>query len=81
MKKITVLGLGKVGALAARLLHDSGFEVTGCDLSVADGRFPFTTHTADMADVEGLKALFADADAVLSCLPYQLNVGDRKSVV
>ena len=75
MKKITVLGLGKVGALAARLLHDSGFEVTGCDLAVVDGRFPFATHTADMADVEGLKTLFADADAVLSCLPFQLNVG------
>jgi saccharopine dehydrogenase-like NADP-dependent oxidoreductase len=75
MKKITVLGLGKVGALAARLLHDSGFEVTGCDLSVADGRFPFATHTADMANIEGLKVLFADTDAVLSCLPFQLNVG------
>ena len=75
MKKITVLGLGKIGALAARLLHESGFEVIGCDLSVEDGRFPFATHTADMADVEGLKALFADTDAVLSCLPFQLNVG------
>ncbi len=79
MKKITVLGLGKVGALAAKLLHDLGFEVNGYDLSVVDGRFPFATHTMDMADVGGLKALFVNVDAVLSCLPFQLNVDVAKA--
>ncbi len=75
MKKIAVLGLGKVGALAAKLLHESGFEVTGYDLSVADKHFTFDAHAADMADVDGLKKMFTDVDAVLSCLPFQLNVG------
>jgi len=38
IKRIAVLGLGKVGTLAAQLLHDSGFEVTGIDLSPASGK-------------------------------------------
>jgi saccharopine dehydrogenase-like NADP-dependent oxidoreductase len=75
MKKIAVLGLGKVGALAARLLHDSGFEVTGYDLTAPHGEVPFAVKTADMGDVDGLTAIFSDVDAVLSCLPFQLNVG------
>ena len=33
MEKIAVLGLGKVGTLAAELLHDSGFTVTGIDIA------------------------------------------------
>jgi saccharopine dehydrogenase-like NADP-dependent oxidoreductase len=75
MKKIAVLGLGKVGALAAHLLHDSGFEVTGYDLTAPHREVPFAVKTADMGDVDGLTAIFADVDAVLSCLPYRLNVG------
>ena len=31
LHKIAVLGLGKVGTLAAKLLHESGFDVTGFD--------------------------------------------------
>ena len=30
-KNIAVLGLGKVGALAATLLHEADFDVTGFD--------------------------------------------------
>ena len=30
-RKVAVLGLGKVGHLAAELLAESGFEVTGID--------------------------------------------------
>ena len=32
IKRIAVLGLGKVGTLAATLLHETGFEVTGFDV-------------------------------------------------
>jgi saccharopine dehydrogenase-like NADP-dependent oxidoreductase len=75
MKKIAVLGLGKVGALTARLLHESGFEVAGYDLTTPRREVPFTVKTADMGDVGGLVAIFSGVDAVLSCLPFQLNVG------
>lgn len=75
MKTIAVLGLGKVGALAARLLHDSGFEVIGYDLHEARGDMPYRVERADMADIPGLTGLFAHVDAVLSCLPFHLNIG------
>ena len=41
--KIAVLGLGKVGTLAASLLRDSGFEVTGFDAK-ARPALPFPTQ-------------------------------------
>ena len=41
--KIAVLGLGKVGTLAASLLRDSGFEVTGFDAK-ARPALPFPTR-------------------------------------
>ncbi|SHE40944.1 Saccharopine dehydrogenase, NADP-dependent [Litoreibacter ascidiaceicola] len=73
MKKIAVLGLGKVGSLAAELLHGSGFDVTGIDLATR-GDLPFPVETLDLTDTSGVEAVFAKQDAVLSCLPFHLNI-------
>lgn len=70
-KKIAVLGLGKVGHLAAELLAGAGFEVTGIDTRPHEATFP--TRQADLRDVGGLATLLAPYQAVLSCLPYALN--------
>lgn len=70
-QKITVLGLGKVGHLAAEMLHGSGFEVTGIDRSTVDA--PYTTKIADVTNTDSLTDLLKDQHAVLSCLPYHLN--------
>ncbi len=75
MKKIAVLGLGKVGALAARLLHDCGFTVTGFDQQVPREDMPFTVSSANLTDQSALSEICTGADAVLSCLPYKLNIG------
>ena len=75
MQKVAVLGLGKVGKLAALLLHEAGFEVIGLDVRTPREALPFGTAVADVTDVEGLAARFGDVDAVLSCLPYHLNIG------
>jgi saccharopine dehydrogenase (NAD+, L-lysine-forming) len=69
--KITVLGLGKVGHLAAELLASAGFEVTGVDSRSVQA--PFPTRQADLTDMQALRDLFAGQEAVLSCLPYHLN--------
>ncbi|WP_299351034.1 saccharopine dehydrogenase C-terminal domain-containing protein [uncultured Shimia sp.] len=74
MKKIAILGLGKVGALAARLLHESGFDVTGHDLHAPREEMPFPVLSTDVTDQSALAALFAKHDGVLSCLPYHLNI-------
>jgi saccharopine dehydrogenase-like NADP-dependent oxidoreductase len=75
MRKIAVLGLGKVGALAALLLHEAGFEVIGLDLAAPRGDLPFPVSAADVSDVSGLAARFREVEAVLSCLPFHLNKG------
>lgn len=71
--KPLVLGLGKVGYLVALLLHETGFTVTGCDLQPASG-FPFPVRSVDVGDEAALSATLAEHDAVISCLPYHLNI-------
>lgn len=70
-RKVAVLGLGKVGHLAAELLLESGFDVTGIDSRAL--KAPFKTDTADLTNSAGLQDLLRGQDAVLSCLPYHLN--------
>ena len=74
IEKIAVLGLGKVGHLAAELLHKSGFKVTGIDKVAPKGDAPFTFKTLDLAAADGVLAEFKQHDAVLSCLPFHLNI-------
>lgn len=71
---IAVLGLGKVGSLAADLLHRSGFEVAGYDVARDASTKPFPVTGLDVTSTEALGEVFANVDAVLSCLPYHLNV-------
>ncbi len=70
--KVAVLGLGKVGHLAAELLAGSGFDVTGIDSRPLPGA-PFPVRTADLTNVAGLQDVLRGQEAVLSCLPYHLN--------
>ena len=71
--KIAVLGLGKVGALTARMLTNAGFQVVGIDTRELRRTPPFEVRSADLADAAGLPALLQPYDAVISCLPYALN--------
>lgn len=75
MKSIAVLGLGKVGALAAQLLVDSDFTVVGVDMNANPDNHAHDVRRIDVTDTAALGTLFADVDAVLSCLPYHLNIG------
>lgn len=74
LRKIAVLGLGKIGKLAAELLHDNGLEVTGFDLRRPRGDLGFEVQAADLASDAWPQAALASFDAVLSCLPYHLNL-------
>ncbi|MCV3271827.1 saccharopine dehydrogenase family protein [Roseobacter sinensis] len=73
MNRVVVLGLGKVGTLAAELLHEAGFTVTAVDMNGGDRALPFETRAYDLAETNQLEADLQAADAVLSCLPYHLN--------
>lgn len=70
--RIAVLGLGKVGTLAAQLLHDTGFQVTGIDSQVFESK-TFKTQVANLSDLASLPTTLTPYQAVLSCLPYHLN--------
>ncbi|MXQ07382.1 L-lysine dehydrogenase [Alphaproteobacteria bacterium GH1-50] len=73
MKKIAVLGLGKVGTLASELLHDAGFDVVACDQVPRATGLPFNIRALDVGDGAAVSGVLQEVDAVLSCLPYHLN--------
>ncbi len=73
LDRVLVLGLGKVGTLVATLLHDSSFKVTGLDAVERKG-LPFATQVVDLNDPAALRPLLKEADAVVSCLPFHLNI-------
>ena len=74
INEVRVVGLGKVGELVATLLADSGFSVTAYDARERTG-LPFATKPLDVRDTVALKEVLTGADAVVSCLPYHLNLG------
>ncbi len=78
INSILVIGLGKVGSLLATLLHENKYSVTGLALKVEE-EFPFSIVEADFSDSEALQSLVQKHDAVVSCLPYHLNLDVAKS--
>jgi len=75
IERIAVLGLGRVGTLAATLLHETGFEVTGFDLRAPQDVQPFQVAETSVASENAAQTQLKGFDAVLSCLPYHLNTG------
>jgi len=73
-KKIAVLGLGKVGTLAATLLHEAGFDVTAFDARTVKQELPFKTNVCDFSDLDQIEKTLEPFEALLSCLPYHLNL-------
>jgi saccharopine dehydrogenase-like NADP-dependent oxidoreductase len=73
ISRVVVLGLGKVGELVARLLHRSGFDVLGADLSGRSGATPFPIVELNVEDEAAVGERLGGYDAVVSCLPYRCN--------
>ncbi|MCE7066850.1 saccharopine dehydrogenase family protein [Dyadobacter sp. CY326] len=73
MQKILVIGLGKVGSLVGTLLSKK-FNVTGVDKTQPAVALPFPVLAADISDSDFLTQALAGFDAVVSCMPYNLNL-------
>ncbi|MGI8879922.1 MAG: saccharopine dehydrogenase family protein [Jatrophihabitans sp.] len=73
INSVRVIGLGKVGELVATLLADAGFDVVAYDARERTD-LPFETQALDVRDAEALRTALKGADAVVSCLPYNLNL-------
>ena len=72
---VAVLGLGKVGLLAANLLTEAGFDVVGVDVREPRLATAFPVRRTDVASTSELSDALTGVEAVLSCLPYHLNRG------
>ncbi len=79
LKSVLVIGLGRVGSLAAILLQSNGYQVTGFDTS-PDEDYPFKVISATVADEPVLEKAIAGHDAILTCLPFHLNLEVAKKV-
>lgn len=73
MKQVAVIGLGKVGSLVGTLLSEI-FTVTGFDQSKPAAEVPFKVTTGSIKDTAALESFLSGQDAVVSCLPYNLNL-------
>lgn len=80
IKKIGILGLGKVGSLVATLLS-SKFEVEGMDQFETKEKFPFNVLKGDVSNDKKIREFLEDKDAVVSCLPYFLNIKIAETAV
>lgn len=73
IESVAVFGLGRVGSLVALLLQEQGVRVTGYDLAPrTDLGLP--VRTADAVRAGSVDAALEGVDAVVSCLPHQLNL-------
>lgn len=73
MQKVLVIGLGKVGSLVGTLLSKK-FDVTGVDKTQPAVLLPFPVLADDITDPEFLDQTLDGFDAVVSCMPYNLNL-------
>jgi len=73
MENVVVIGLGKVGSLVATLLSKR-FKVTGIDKAQPPFELPFQFKVGDITQTIFLDEILSGADAVISCMPYNLNL-------
>lgn len=73
IQTVLVVGLGKVGSLVGVLLNRR-FSVTGIDKAAPTYAVSFPTQQADITDEAAFATILTGFDAVVSCLPYSLNL-------
>ena len=73
MKTVLVFGIGKVGTLVGILLKQR-FDVTGFDKNIPAEPIGFDCIQGDIQDQALLEKTIPKFDAVVSCMPYNLNL-------
>ncbi|VAX31847.1 FIG00985795: hypothetical protein, partial [hydrothermal vent metagenome] len=75
---VLVIGLGKVGALVACLLHENGYLVTGLD-KTGHSELPFRIVEGNVEDGHAIRQHLQNHQAVVTCLPWHLNLSVAKA--
>jgi len=78
MKRIAVIGLGKVGSLVGTFLNKQ-FNVTGLDQKKPNEALSFNTIEGNINNETFLNEFLSKQDAVVSCLPYNMNLPVAKA--
>lgn len=78
MKNILVIGMGKVGSLVGTLLAKR-FAVTGMDKRKPSKTLSFEIIEGDVKDLAFLQKTLKNYEAVVSCMPYNLNLDIAKT--
>lgn len=73
IKNVLVVGTGKVGKLVAIFLNQCGFHVTGLDSHAAKSKY-FDSIKGDVTNKKTLLSALKGQDAIVTCLPYHLNL-------
>jgi saccharopine dehydrogenase-like NADP-dependent oxidoreductase len=73
MKNVLVIGMGKVGSLVGVLLSKR-FAVMGMDIRYPNATLPFEIILGDVNDLSFLEKTIPSFDAVVSAMPYNLNL-------
>lgn len=73
MKNVLVIGMGKVGSLVGVLLSKR-FAVMGMDKRYPNFKLPFELILGDVTDTSFLEKTIPSFDAVVSAMPYNLNL-------
>lgn len=79
IENILVVGSGKVGSLVAILLQNSGFSVSCLDKKKTSPGKNIRIITGDVSKISVLEKKMKGFDAVVSCLPYDLNLNVAKT--
>lgn len=78
LQHVLVVGMGKVGSLVAILLEEGGFHVRGLD-SAPNPKHPIHCIKGNVTSAATLQKAMKGCDAVVSCLPYHLNLAVAKA--
>ncbi len=78
IESILVIGLGKVGTLVATLLNLTGYQVLGVDRNPPSRGYSFKTKKLAVENSRSFRAVLKKYDAVVTCLPYHLNLAVAK---
>ncbi len=85
MKKVSVLGAGRVGRLIAydlcRKFDVTSYDINGQNLSLLSEKYGIRTQVVDLSRPEGIRTAVQDADIVVNALPGFMGFATLREII